>query len=200
MSKESVLTRYVPSQAVPIIERWIQDSPCEFRITKRRASKYGDYRHPYKKKGHRISVNGDLNPYAFLVTTVHEFAHLKTWQEHGNRVKPHGVAWKNNFRMLMEPFLLLNCFPPDIKLAVVNYLENPRASSCSDLDLFKVLHRSGTPREGVVHLEMLPEKAVFAILSGRKFEKGVKLRKRYRCVEQATGRVYLFNPLAEVYI
>lgn len=198
--KESVLARHLPADALPIIERWIRDAPCEFKITKGRISKYGDYRHPYQTKGHRISVNGDLNPYAFLVTTVHEFAHLKTWQEHKNKVKPHGTAWKNNFKMLMEPFLLLNCFPCDIQAAVVNYLRNPRASSSSDLELFRLLHKDSVKKKGVIALEDLPNKAIFAIASGRRFEKGDKLRKRYRCVEQGTGRVYLFNPLAEVQI
>lgn len=190
---------YLPSDAVPIIERWIHETPCEFRITKGRSSKFGDYRSPFKGKGHRISVNGDLNPYAFLVTTVHEFAHLKTWQEHKNRVKPHGTIWKNNFKMLMEPFLLLNCFPQEIKNAIVKYLVNPSASSCSDPALFRVLHKREL-KDGLVHLETLPEKTVFSIASGRIFEKGAKLRKRYRCVEQATGRVYLFSPIAEVRI
>lgn len=197
---KSVLTRYLPSEAVGIIERWIVDAPCEFKITKGRVSKFGDYRNPYQDKGHRISVNGDLDPYAFLVTTVHEFAHLKTWQEHKTRVKPHGTAWKNNFKLLMEPFLLLDCFPSDIQSAVVKYMSNPRASTCSDLELFRVLHKRGVEKEGVFLLEKLPVKTVFTIPSGRKFEKGDKLRKRFRCIEQATGRVYLFSPLAEVQV
>lgn len=195
---DSVLTEHLPLEAVPIIKQWLQDAPCEFRVTKRRTSKYGDYRHPYKEKGHRISINGDLNPYAFLITTVHEFAHLKTWQEHKNKVKPHGVAWKSNFKMLMEPFLLLNCFPAEIKSAVIKYMENPLASSCSDLDLFRALHQNTSLKEGSVLLETIPEKTIFSIPSGRRFKKGEKLRKRYRCVEQSTGRVYLFSPLAEV--
>lgn len=197
---EAVLMNYLPAEAVPIIERWITDTSCEFRITKSRTSKYGDYRNPYKGKGHRISVNGDLDPFAFLVTTVHEFAHLKTWEEHKNQVKPHGTAWKNNFKMLMEPFLLLNCFPSDIQAAVVKYMANPAAATCSDPDLFRVLHRSRVEEKGLVLLEKLPTKTVFSIASGRKFEKGDKLRKRYRCVEQSTGRVYLFSPLAEVQV
>jgi hypothetical protein len=40
--------------------------------------------------------------------------------------------------------------------------------------------------------------AIFVSANGRKFKKGTQLRKRYQCVELATGRVYLFQPNAQV--
>lgn len=101
------LSRYIPQQAAPIIATWIIDSGCLFRIARSRKTKLGDYTAPFKGEPHKISVNHDLNPYAFLITTIHEFAHLKTWQQFKNKVKPHGIEWKNHFKILMEPFLKL---------------------------------------------------------------------------------------------
>ena len=39
---------------------------------------------------HRISVNGNLNKYSFLITLIHELAHLLTFTQYKNRVDPHG--------------------------------------------------------------------------------------------------------------
>ena len=198
MDKVKVLNNYLPEGAAPVIARWIDYFKCEFKISKGRSTKYGDYRHPFKDEGHRISVNYNLNPYAFLITTVHEFAHLLTWNEHNRKAKPHGLEWKNNFKRMMKPFFEQTIFPPDIKLAILNYLENPSASSCTDLNLFRVLHRYDNKPESIVHLEKLPLNSSFAIKNGRLFKKGELIRKRYKCIEVKTGAVYLFNPLSEV--
>jgi hypothetical protein len=195
----SVLKNYIPEEAAKIIALWIKDSGCKFKISKSRLSKFGDYRPPHRDKGHRISVNHDLNPYAFLITTVHEFAHLKTWNEHKHLVKPHGLTWKRNFKELMNVFFELQIFPEDIIEAVQIYLRNPKASSCTDIHLFRTLKRYDQAKESNHHtIETLPASSVFSLKNGRIFQKGEKLRKRYRCVEVKTGRVYLFNPIAEV--
>ena len=194
----SILKDYIPEEATHIIAQWITDSGCQFKISKSRSSKFGDYRPPHQGKGHRISVNHDLNPYAFLITTVHEFAHLKTWNEHKHLVKPHGSTWKRNFKELMEVFFELAIFPPDIKEAVQVYLRNPKASSCTDVHLFRTLKKYDQIKESHHTIEALPEMSIFSVKNGRVFQKGKKLRKRYRCVEMKTGRVYLFNPIAEV--
>lgn len=184
--------------AAETIAQWIVKSACSFRITKSRASKFGDYRPPFGTSGHRISVNHDLNPHAFLITTIHEFAHLKTWNEHKHRVKPHGPEWKKNFQTLMIPFFERAVFPEDIQHAVQSYIQNPKASSCTDVHLFRTLKSYDHQEENQYTVETIPAKAVFRIKNGRAFVKGERLRKRYRCVEVKTRRVYLFNPLAEV--
>ncbi len=190
----------MPKVAAPLIAGWIAQAPCQFRISKGRTSKYGDYRAPFKDKGHRISVNHNLNPYAFLVTTVHEFAHLKTWEEHRGKVKPHGREWKVNFKALMQPFFEKEVFPSDVRSAIRNYLENPSASSCTDMNLFRILGQYDKPKENVFRVESVPEGSCFAMSNGRTFRKGVRLRKRYLCRELSSGRDYLFSPVAEVYL
>jgi SprT protein len=198
LDKVKVLEKYLPPDAAPLIGRWIDHFKCEFKISRKRNSKFGDYRAPHSGKGHRISVNYDLNPYAFLVTTVHEFAHLHTWNEHKQKAKPHGAEWKNNFKKMMQPFFEKEIFPADIKDAITNYLNNPAASSCSDLTLYRSLRKYDAPKEAVFTVEKLPAKSLFKLQDGRVFLKEEKLRKRYKCIEVHTERVYLFSPVAEV--
>lgn len=200
MDKINVLSNYLPADAAPVIARWIDYFNCEFKISRNRSTKHGDYRHPFKDAGHRISVNYNLNPYAFLITTVHEFAHLLTWNEYKRKAKPHGQEWKNNFKKMMRPFFEQSIFPPDIRQAIVKYLENPAASSCTDLNLFRILKQYDKKPEGIISVEKLQINALFSIKGGRVFRKESLVRKRYRCVELKTGAVYLFPPLAEVSI
>jgi hypothetical protein len=198
LDKVKVLERYLPPDAAPLIGRWIDYFKCEFKISRNRGSKFGDYRSPHAGKGHRISVNYDLNPYAFLVTTVHEFAHLHTRNEHKQKAKPHGTEWKNNFKKMMQPFFEKDIFPHDVKHAITSYLNNPAASSCSDLNLYRSLRKYDAHKESVITVEKAPFQALFKLKDGRVFRKEEQLRKRFKCVEVKTKRVYLFSPVAEV--
>jgi SprT protein len=198
LDKVKILETYLPPGAAPLVGRWIDYFKCEFKISRNRNTKFGDYRPPHLGKGHRISVNYDLNPYAFLVTTVHEFAHLHTWNEHKQMAKPHGTEWKLNFKKMMQPFFEKEVFPADVKQAITGYLNNPAASSCSDLTLYRSLREYDAVKESVVTVEKLPLKAVFKLKDGRIFRKEEKLRKRYKCIEVNSKRVYLFSPVAEV--
>ncbi len=193
------LSKYIPEAAAPIISQWINDTACRFKVTKSRSSKLGDYRSPFKNEPHQITINHDLNPFSFLITTVHEFAHLKTWQNHKNKVRPHGTEWKNNFKGLMDPFIRLNLFPADVTSALVKYMNNPAASSCTDLNLYKTLKNYDRKQEAIVTIDTLEFQQYFSIKSGRVFQKQEKLRKRYKCLEVSTQRIYLFHPIAEVF-
>lgn len=193
------LSQYMPEAAAPIISTWINDTGCQFRIARSRRSKLGDYRAPFRGAPHRISVNHDLNPYAFLITTIHEFAHLKTWNRHQHKVKPHGPEWKAAYQALMQPFLQQAIFPEPIQKAIIRYMENPAASSCTDMDLHNCLKQYDKQVPGRETLESIPINSIFALDNGRIFKKGEQLRKRFRCEELATGRQYLVQPIAEVY-
>ncbi|MGV8877998.1 MAG: SprT-like domain-containing protein [Sphingobacteriaceae bacterium] len=198
MHKIEILEKYMPVTAAPIISRWIDHFQCEFKVSRSRNTKFGDYRSPHGGKNHRISVNYNLNPYAFLVTTVHEFAHLYTWNLHQHKVKPHGAEWKANFKKMMQPFFQQQLFPDDIHHAIVRYLENPAASSCADLNLFRTLKRYDPVTNDKLTIEKIPLNRLFMWKDGRVFRREDLLRKRYRCVEVNTKRIYLFNPMAEV--
>lgn len=193
------LSKYMPVEAAPIISQWLNATTCRFKVTKSRSTKLGDYRAPFRGSPHQITVNHDLNPYAFLLTTVHEFAHLKTYQDFKNTVKPHGEEWKNNFKSLIQPFLKLNIFPSEVIIAINGYMNNPAASSCTDLNLYRVLKKFDVASSSIIHVEQLPDQAIFQLKNGRVFQKMEKLRKRYKCLELNTQKIYLFHPIAEVF-
>lgn len=196
------LSKYIPEAAAPIISQWINDTSCRFKVSRSRKTKLGDYRAPFKGSPHQITVNHDLNPYSFLITSIHEFAHLKTYQDHKSTVKPHGAEWKQNFISLMQPFIKLSIFPNDILIAISSYMNNPAASSCTDLTLYRALKKydSKDLTEDATVVEDLPQNTIFVLKNGRKFKKMEKVRKRYKCLEIATNKIYLFHPIAEVFI
>lgn len=194
------LSTYIPEKAAPIISQWINDTGCRFQVTRKRSTKLGDYRAPFRGANHRITVNHDLNPFAFLITTIHEFAHLKTWNDHKNGVRPHGIEWKNNFRWMMDPFIKLEVFPEDILQAIVTYMDNPAASSCTDLHLYRTLKKYDSTATDSLHIEDLESNSIFYLKNGRTFQLLEKMRKRYKCIEIDSKRIFLFHPLAEVFV
>ena len=197
--KAKVLAKYMPELAAPIISKWIDIYKCNFKISKQRGTKLGDYMPPQRGNGHKISVNHNLNSYSFLITTVHEFAHLVTWNEFKNSIKPHGIEWKNNFKLLMRPFFELDIFPEDINHAIKNYLKNPAASSCGDANLYNTLKLYNPKTEGLISITEIEEHDIFCLKNGRVFKKLNKIRTRFRCLEVETNRFYLFSAVAEVY-
>jgi SprT protein len=193
------LARHLPGNTVDIICSWIDYYDFSLKISRSRHSKLGDYRSPYGDKGHRITINHDLNRYAFLITLVHEVAHLVTWNRHRHRVPPHGKEWKASYMELMEPFLTDETFPPDVLTALRNYMQDPAAASCTDAHLFRTLRRYDEAPEGqkALLVESLPENSVFRLSNGMILRKGALLRKRFKCVEVKSRKVYLVSPLAE---
>jgi SprT protein len=195
-----ILRKYIPEFAVPTIAIWIIEFDFKLKITKERSTKLGDYSSPRDGLNHTITINHNLNQYSFFVTLVHEIAHLKTFEIHKNRVNPHGEEWKQSFRDLMYPFLNTDDLPLDILYALRKYMQNPAASSYSDVTLMRTLklYDTDTTNAHLIVLEHLPYRSHFIFNGDRIFEKGEKLRKRFRCKEISTGSVYLFSPLAEV--
>ena len=204
MSKESiasVLSKYIPQQAVDACVQWIVEYNIHLKITRTRASKLGDYRPSQGRFSHEITVNHDLNPYSFLITYVHEVAHLLAESQGRRRIAPHGPEWKSVFSQLLSRFDNQGVFPPDIAGALRAYIRNPSASSCSDHDLLRALRRYDKPESGVRHLEDLPPQSLFTLnasRSGQVFRKGKKIRTRFHCLEVNSQKEYFVSALAEV--
>jgi predicted SprT family Zn-dependent metalloprotease len=191
------LTQYVPADSVETLVDWIRMYRISVRIKKSRASKYGDYRSPHAGKGHQITINYDLNPYAFLLTFTHEVAHLTCYIKFGNRVYPHGEEWKREFRYLLKGFVDRKIFPEDVQLAITRYLVDPAASSCTDVHLQKTLRKYNPVQDGWMHVEDIPENGTFELKNGKRFIKHSKLRKNFVCFEIDTQHKYFIPPLLE---
>lgn len=192
------LAGYLPEGTFEQVIEYITHYKVHLTITRERQSVLGDYRHPYQEKGHRISINGGLNKYAFLLTLLHEIAHLVTFMIYGNRVSAHGKEWKQEYSKILREFVGKQYMPPDVEAAVRESLHNPGASSCADEGLMRVLKRYDRKKDNHYLVEQLPQGQLFKTKDGRIFRKGEKIRKRYRCEEVPSKKVYLFSPVYEV--
>ncbi|MGB0950352.1 MAG: SprT-like domain-containing protein, partial [Marinirhabdus sp.] len=166
------------------------------KIVNERVTRHGDYR-KLPNVQHKITVNANLNRFRFLITLVHEIAHLDAFTKHGRAIKPHGAEWKHTFKALMLPLLHPGVFPPQLLPLLALHFKNPKASSDTDVRLSLALKQYG-PENGKHYVFEIPLGRLFRLYNGKVFERGKKRVKRYECVEVKTGRVYLFSPSAEV--
>ena len=168
------------------------------KIVNHRVTRHGDYRR-LPNGQHKITVNATLNKYRFLITLIHEIAHLVAFKRFGRHIKPHGSEWKRTFQELMVPFIRPEIFPSKLLPLIAQHFKNPKASSSTDARLSIALKAFDTEQQSdKSYVFELPEGSVFRIYNGKLFRKGVKRVKRYECLEVATGKLYLFQPNAEV--
>lgn len=190
--------KYIPDEFCDYVIRLLFSEKVHFKVSKPRKTKLGDYRHPIGEKGvHRITVNGDLNKFAFLITTLHEFAHMRTYLKFGNQVKPHGEEWKREFSFLLNPLLSSDSIPESLKSVLSRSVNNIKASSCSDIHLLRELKKYDQKKEEITLLEQLSNNERF-VLNGKIFERGVLRRTRFLCKEVTSHRQYLIHRMAEV--
>jgi hypothetical protein len=194
----TTLQSYLPPNTFDGVLNFLHQYHVHLTIAKERRSILGDYRHRTTDRNHRISVNGTLNQYAFLITLLHELAHLLTFERWGNKVQSHGREWKDIFGQLLAQFVQQKIFPQDLEEALLQSITNPAASSCADEQLLKALKKYDTNNKHLVMVEDLPIDAIFKTGDGKFFKKGERVRKRFKCVEVKTGKLYLFSPVYEV--
>ncbi len=194
----AALEAYLPADTYPAVLDYLQQFKVHLTVARERKSILGDYRHRTHGQNHRISVNGNLNKYSFLITLLHELAHLLTYEHYGNRVMSHGREWKKIYGQLLAQFLEKKVFPADIEAELQRSLHNPGATTCAEDQLLRVLRKYDPQQNGRMLIEELPASAIFQTDDGRIFRKQEKLRKRYRGTEIKTGRIYLFSPIYEV--
>ena len=200
-SASEILRPYLPAAALDHVERAIAGLAVDLRVVRPRRTKLGDHRPPPAPlRPHRITVNADLNPYAFLTTLLHEVAHAATWERHRprRRLRPHGPEWKQEFSAVLAPVVAAGVFPDELAAAVTRSLWNPAAATCSDRELLLALARYDRPPEGRVRVEDLPDGAWFRIDGRHLFRAGRIVRTRRRCFEVGTGREYRVHGLAFV--
>lgn len=192
------LNSYLPAGAYHTVMQYLQHYKIHLTITKERRSVLGDYRFAVHGKNHRISVNGNLNSFAFLITLLHELAHLIAFEKYGNRIAAHGKEWKLIYGEILHQFLLLNIFPGDIAIEIKATMHSPAAGSCAEDGLIRVLRKYDQKQDQKKLVEEIDVNGSFQTDDGRIFKRGDQLRKRIRCLEIKTGKIYLFSPVYEV--
>ncbi|TMI86357.1 MAG: hypothetical protein E6H10_00190 [Bacteroidetes bacterium] len=194
------LQKFLPPGTYDPVLQYLQHYKVHLTVARERKSILGDYRHRTYFANHRISVNGNLNKFSFVITLLHELAHLLTFEQFGNKVLSHGREWKTIYGGLLHQFVQNNIFPEDIQKELLTSLRNPAATSCAEDGLIRVLRKYDDPGTHHRLVEEIHENGIFRCNDGRVFKKGEKMRKRFKCTEVKTGRVYLFSPVYEVEI
>lgn len=193
-----ILSGYLPEGTYEKVQKYLIRYKVHLTITRKRNSVLGDYRMPYREQGHRITINGDLNKYAFLLTLLHELAHLLAYVYYGKWISPHGQEWKNTFREILVEFTDRGYMPGDVEQAIKKYMLDPAARTCVDEDLIRVLKKHDPPLHGYCFVEDLQEGDWFLASDGREYRRGKKIRKRYECMDVRNRKKYLFSPVYEV--
>ena len=190
------LARYIPEHAVKPVFELIVANQVHLKIVNERQTRHGDYRRGHSGK-HEITVNASLNKYRFLITLIHEIAHLVAFEKFGRNIKPHGDEWKFTFQRLMVPFIRPEIFPGQLLPLLARHFKNPSASSDTDTTLSLALKQYDAENDKSYIFE-IPYGSVFRIKNGKIFKKLAVRTKRFECIEISSGKTYLFNPNAEV--
>lgn len=186
----SILQDHLPFPSLDYCHKLWAETPFELKITRTRQTKVGDFTSKRSIAHPRITLNHELNIFLFLITYIHEVAHLRVHLQFGNRVDPHGEEWKSGFRVLLQPMLDKIVFPDNIYKELQRHMVNPKASSFADSSLTKVLRSYDRNADQYATLSDIPEGSVFHF-QGRYFKKGKIRRTRVLCHEVKTKRHYL---------
>ncbi|WP_460218213.1 SprT-like domain-containing protein [Psychroserpens sp. MEBiC05023] len=193
---QEILQNYIPERSVKKVIELLNHDNLTVKVKNERKTRHGDYKRLPNGK-HQITVNSNLNTYRFLMTLIHEIAHFVAYKNYGRVIKPHGIEWKRTFQHLMLPFLNPDVFPIELLPLLAKHFKNPKASSDSDANLALALKQFDEPNDKTYIFDV-PFGGTFKLYNGKVFKRGKQRVKRFECMEIKTGRLYLFNPNAEV--
>lgn len=127
------------SAFLKVIRSHFQKFPFLLKWVKQRNSKWGTYQ--WRGGVALITLNADLDPEAMLLTLLHEMAHGEVQLSYKRRQAPHGTAWKNAFRRLIEQALETKIFSPTLADILMQHKADPKASVGADKVLAAYLTR-----------------------------------------------------------
>nr|WP_293840512.1 sprT domain-containing protein [uncultured Arsenicibacter sp.] len=194
-----LLAKYLPAEAVSYCQNLWQHYAFQLRIVRARKTKLGDFR-ALAPGQLQISVNADLNPFAFLITYIHEVAHADVYVSHTTRrlraMKPHGPVWQQAFQRLMQPLLTEQVFPAAILAPLRIYMQAPAASSHASPALVQALrladpvrHNELNPHNRLLSLHELAEGELFQFRE-KTYQRGTLRRTRVVCKEISSSKSY----------
>ena len=196
---KEILAKHLPENALDLFINYITEHPINLKITNARSTKLGDFKAPFRGQPARMSINGDLNPYSFLITLIHEIAHWVIWEKHKSfkSIKPHGKEWKAAYKTLIEPYLNNTVFPEPLLSVYKKHMLNPKASSSSDIHLMKELKKFDISANHPILADL--ELGSEFQFRGAYFQIIKKNRSRFLCQEKNSKRNFLIHAMAEVH-
>ncbi|MDD4848219.1 MAG: SprT-like domain-containing protein [Bacteroidales bacterium] len=191
------LSRFIPLNTLDIVDGYLEDKNLQLVVVNDRVTKLGDFRPMCRlRKYHKITINGGLNPYSFLLTLLHEVAHLYVFEQQGTLVNAHGKAWQQTFSELFSPILEQHLLPDDVHCALLNHFPHPKASSMSDFGLVQVLRKYDNQPDALILDEL--DLNDFFVFHGKMYQKIKKLRSYSICMRLSDKRSFKIHGLAEV--
>lgn len=193
---KQILSRYLPTEAVEEVYNFMSTHGVHLHITRQRYSKLGDYRWPQMGHAfHEISVNGNLNPYHFLMVLLHEMAHLDNYVRFNTQVQPHGYEWQSAYAQRLNEYLY--CFPSDLASLVRCYAARiPLSRSVEkEIDALMRHYDAGYDPEQDLTLDQLSVGDCFTLQErpGRRFQVMAKRRTRWLCRDLVDGKDYVVS-------
>ncbi len=189
----SRLSPYISEKAIGFVEKWLQPYWFHLTIKNPRNTKLGDYRFPAKGNPHKITINAGMPPSLCFLTLTHEIAHLIAFDLYSTRILPHGKEWKKVFsEMILES---LDVYEEEVKLFLIKYAKNPKASFYADKNLSEYFIRQKEPNK--LLLKDLEYKKEFKI-DNKIFYKLERVKTRYICIEKRTDKKYFITGNAPV--
>lgn len=200
---KQILGRYLPEKAVDLVFDFLYINHIGFKITKKRRSKLGDYKwFKYKPGYYEISVNGDLNKYAFMLVLMHEMAHHLVHLQYGESVQPHGHEWQRSFADTMKKYIGMGVFPSDVANAMAVYSSSIPLKIKKERELMSIINRynenaNSTPE---ITLNDVPLNTLFKLENHERVFRSVeKRRTRYKCVDIKTNEYFLVQGTATIF-
>lgn len=187
---------YLPERAIAKCASLIAGHKVVIHVVRNRKTKHGDFR-VQPKRPVSITINAMENPYRFLLTFLHEWAHYKVFTSYTFRKKPHGKEWKSAFQQMVATFLEGDIFPESLLIPLKKHMQNARATFAADANLSMALRAFDPPNNKKCIFE-LEQGALFNAQDGRVFSKDAKRRTRFVCTCVKTKKQYLFPPFVEV--
>jgi SprT protein len=184
-----ILQRHIPAPALDYCHGLWLRYQFDFIATRPRRTRLGDFRAETGKRD-QITVNQNLNVYNFLITYLHEVAHLEVYRGYKRRQPPHGKAWQTHFRALLLPVMNETVFPVGILTPLLDYARAPKAATGSHLPLMQALKAVDAPTDGnLVMVSSLSEGELFNF-DKKTFIRSIMRRTRVVCIEQTTQKRY----------
>ena len=184
------------NDVLPLIEAWTAPYDFDLKITRPRKSKLGDFRPPKPGKRSSITMNGNLGPYQFLTTLVHELAHLITWENYGHRAAPHGKEWKQCFGALLISLAEAHPWPEVYKKAILEHATRPKSAVGGDPGLQKILLQLDGKDDEVLLQDLAPG-AEFNFKT-RRFRYQKRHRTRALVLDLRNKRLYTIPLVARI--
>ncbi len=188
-SAQKSLSHFIPQPALEYCLRLHRQYRFKLIITPPRRTRLGCFSvRPMQQPV--IRINGNLNPYSFVITYLHEVAHCAVYLENKRKTLPHGKEWKQAFRRLLMPVMNASVFPEEILGCLLPYAADPKAATGSDRRLSAALGKydvQTVEEANKIPLMHVREGEIF-VFQTRLFIRGALRRTRVLCTEKKSSR------------